>query len=82
MRGIPHHCLDIFPQTQKMFSVAEFQNHAFKAIDETIARGAILILCGGTGFYIDAIVDGEFTLEVKTDLVPTKKLETYSTENL
>lgn len=83
MLGVPHHCLDILsPKRKKMFSVAEFQNHAFKAIDETIARGAVPILCGGTGFYIDAIVDGIVLPEVKTDIELRKKLETYSTEKL
>lgn len=83
MCGIPHHCLDILsPKRKKMFSVAEFQNHAFKAIDETIARSAVPILCGGTGFYIDAIVDGIVLPEVKTDIELRKKLETYSTEKL
>lgn len=83
MCGIPHHCLDILsPKRKKMFSVAEFQNHAFKAIDATISRGAVPILCGGTGFYIDAIVDGIVLPEVKTDIDLRKKLETYSTEKL
>ena len=83
MCGIPHYCLDILsPKRKKMFSVAEFQSHAFKAMDEILSRGAVPILCGGTGFYIDAIVDGIILPEVKTDLALRKKLETYSTEKL
>lgn len=83
MRGVPHHCLDILsPKRKKLFSVAEFQTHAFRAIDDTLKRGAVPILCGGTGFYIDAIVDGIVLPEVKTDVELRKKLETYSTEKL
>ncbi len=83
MKGVLHHCLDILsPKRKKLFSVAEFQTHAFKAIDGAIAGGAIPILCGGTGFYIDAIVDGIVLPEVKTDPELRKKLETYSTEKL
>ena len=83
MCGIPHYCLDILsPKRKKMFSVAEFQSHAFKAMDEILSRGAVPILCGGTGFYIDAIVDGIVLPEVKTDMELRKKLETYSTEKL
>lgn len=83
MQGVPHHCLDILsPKRRKLFSVAEFQTHAFKAIDDILARGAVPILCGGTGFYIDAIVDGIILPEVKTDMELRKKLETYSTEKL
>lgn len=83
MEGIPHHCLDILsPKRRKLFSVAEFQTHAFKAIDDILSRGVVPILCGGTGFYIDAIVDGIILPEVKTDMELRKKLETYSTEKL
>jgi tRNA dimethylallyltransferase len=83
MCGIPHHCLDILsPKRRKLFSVAEFQTHAFKTIDDILSRGAVPILCGGTGFYIDAIVDGIILPEVKTDMQLRKKLETYSTEKL
>lgn len=83
MCGIPHHCLDILsPKRRKLFSVAEFQTHAFKAIDDILSRGVVPILCGGTGFYIDAIVDGIILPEVKTDMQLRKKLETHSTERL
>ncbi|MBP9818897.1 MAG: tRNA (adenosine(37)-N6)-dimethylallyltransferase MiaA, partial [Candidatus Pacebacteria bacterium] len=83
MQGVPHHCLDILsPKRKKLFSVAEFQIHAFRVIDDTLKRGAVPILCGGTGFYIDAIVDGIVLPEVKTDMELRKKLETYSTEKL
>ncbi|MCF7865169.1 MAG: tRNA (adenosine(37)-N6)-dimethylallyltransferase MiaA [Candidatus Pacebacteria bacterium] len=83
MRGIPHHCLDIVsPKRSKQFSVAEFQQHANKAIAEIIERGNIPILCGGTGFYINAIVDGIVLPEVKTNLALRKRLETYATKKL
>lgn len=83
MKGVPHHCLDIVsPKRSKQFSVAEFQQHANKAIAEIIERGNIPILCGGTGFYIDAIVDGIILPEVKTNPELRKRLETYTTEKL
>lgn len=83
MKGVSHHCLDIVsPKRSRQFSVAEFQQHANKAIAEIIERGNIPILCGGTGFYVDAIVDGIILPEVKTDPELRKKLETYTTEKL
>lgn len=83
MKGIPHYCLDIVsPKRAKQFSVAEFQTHTHKAITEIIDRGNIPILCGGTGFYIDAIVDGVVLPEVKANKTLRKELETYTTEKL
>lgn len=83
MKGVPHYCLDIVsPKRSKQFSVAEFQKHANKAITEILERGNIPILCGGTGFYIDAIVDGIVLPEVKTNPELRKKLETHTTEKL
>lgn len=57
MRGIPHHLLNIANPKHK-FTVAEYQEKAIYALAEIIKRGKIPIICGGTGFYIDAITKG------------------------
>jgi tRNA dimethylallyltransferase len=83
MQGVPHHCLDIVsPKRPRLFTVDEFQKHAYAAIAEIIGRGNIPILCGGTGFYIDAIVDGIILPDVKTNPALRKELGGYSTEKL
>jgi tRNA dimethylallyltransferase len=69
MQGIPHHLLDI-ASPQKNFTVADFQKKAYEVIDDILSRGKLPILCGGTGFYIQSIVDGLVLPEVK----PNKKL--------
>ncbi len=56
MRGVPHHMLDVL-SPKKTFTVEQFKNEAFKKIDNILARGKLPIICGGTGFYIQAIVD-------------------------
>lgn len=56
MGGIPHHLLDI-KNPNEDFSVEEFQRLAFQKIEEILARGNTPIICGGTGFYIQAITD-------------------------
>ena len=54
---VKHHLIDILePGTP--YSAAEFQNDAYKAIDDVIARGKLPILCGGTGLYSRAVVEG------------------------
>lgn len=55
MQGISHHLLDVADPTS-LFSVAEYKTLAQKAIQEIVARGNTPILCGGTGFYIDAVI--------------------------
>ncbi|MFA6251486.1 MAG: tRNA (adenosine(37)-N6)-dimethylallyltransferase MiaA [Candidatus Paceibacterota bacterium] len=56
MRGVPHHLLDI-SSPSRVFSVSDFQKRAFKKIEEINKRGKVSIICGGTGFYIDAITN-------------------------
>jgi tRNA dimethylallyltransferase len=55
MQEIPHHGLDIRNPDQD-FSVVEFQEYAHDAIADIISRGKAPILCGGTGFFIDAVI--------------------------
>ncbi len=69
MAGIPHHLLDV-ADPKKVFTVADWQKLANQKIEEIIARGKTPIIVGGTGFYIQAIVDGLVLPEVP----PNKKL--------
>jgi tRNA dimethylallyltransferase len=63
MHGIPHHLLDV-ASPKKVFSVSDFQKHATKKIKEILKRSNTPIICGGTGFYIDAVVNGIMLPEV------------------
>ncbi|OGG60794.1 tRNA (adenosine(37)-N6)-dimethylallyltransferase MiaA [Candidatus Kaiserbacteria bacterium RIFCSPHIGHO2_01_FULL_56_24] len=55
MRGIPHHLLDV-TSPKKIFTANDFLRHGRKAIDDILSRGKLPIICGGTGFYIDALL--------------------------
>ncbi len=55
MEGIPHYMLDICDITES-FSVKEFRDRTLPIIDDIISRGKTPILCGGTGYYIDAVI--------------------------
>lgn len=70
MCGIPHYMLDIVSPRNKTFSASDFQKLASKKIDEIIKKGKVPIICGGTGFYLDTIVNGNIFPEVP----PNKKL--------
>ncbi len=54
---IPHHVIDV-ADPDEPFNVARFQELARAAIDDIVARGASPILVGGTGLYVQAVVDG------------------------
>ncbi len=55
MRGVRHHLLDVV-SVKKTYTAKDFQVAALKAIDEITKRGKTPIVCGGTGFYIDALL--------------------------
>lgn len=63
MRGISHHLLDVVNPKHK-FTVTEYQKKAIYAMADIISRGKTPIICGGTGFYIDAITKGVIFPEV------------------
>lgn len=81
MRNIPHHLLDVVSPRQK-FDVVKYKMLAEKAIEEILSQNKIPIICGGTGFYIQAIVDNIIFPEVKADEILRKKLEKESLDKL
>jgi len=66
MKGIPHHLLDV-ASPKRRFTVAQYRKLALKAINKIFKKGKVPIFCGGTGFYIQAVVDGIIIPEVKPD---------------
>jgi tRNA dimethylallyltransferase len=73
MAGISHYLLDV-ANPKNRFSVAQYQKLALKAIKNIRAKNKIPILVGGTGFYIQSIVDGIVVPEVKPDWALREKL--------
>jgi len=74
MHGVPHHLLDVV-NPRKKFTVAEYKKLADEKIVEIISRGKVPIICGGTGFYIDAITRGIIFPEVPPNNKLRKVLE-------
>ncbi|MCM2339135.1 MAG: tRNA (adenosine(37)-N6)-dimethylallyltransferase MiaA [Burkholderiales bacterium] len=81
MKGIPHHLLDVM-NPKKKFTVVEYQKLAISAITDIQKRGKIPIICGGTGFYIDAITKGVAFPEVPPNIKLRKILEKKSATEL
>lgn len=81
MRGIPHHMLDIVSPKRK-FTVAQFQTLAIKKIKTIQGNNKIPFLVGGTGFYIQSVVDGISIPAVKPNLKLRKALQKKSVGEL
>lgn len=57
MQGIRHHLIDIiYPDSS--FSYADFASCAAPIIKEILGRGKVPFIVGGTGFYLDGLVNG------------------------
>ena len=54
MMGIPHYLIDIADPTED-FDVVRYAREAKATVSDIISRGKVPILCGGTGFYIQAV---------------------------
>ncbi len=56
-QAVPHHLIDILDLSQS-FDAAEFVRRAQEAVAGIHARGRVPILCGGTGLYFKAFLEG------------------------
>ncbi len=81
MDGIKHHLLDV-ADPKKVFSVTDFQRLGDIAINDIHNRGKLPIIAGGTGFYIQALVDGLMLPEVPPNKALRKELENKTTKQL
>jgi len=79
--GIVHYMIDIVsPKTR--FSAAQFKKRANRIISDIIKRRKLPIICGGTGFWIKAIVDNVTYPEVKPDWKLRKELNKKTAQEL
>jgi tRNA dimethylallyltransferase len=69
---VPHHLIDIIELHQQL-DAASWAKRADEAIDDIRSRGKVPIVCGGTGFYVRALLHGltpieEVTKEVRSQV--------------
>ena len=53
--GVVHHLIDVAEPMQK-FSVSDYEALALPIVEELLKKGKTPIVCGGTGFYINALL--------------------------
>ncbi len=68
MQGIPHHLIG-FVDINVKFSVAQYLSYARECIENIYKRGKRVIIAGGTGLYINSLVDNvQFEEEQKSEI--------------
>ncbi len=81
MQGVPHHMIDV-REPGEFFSMADFQRMSYELIGEIIARGHLPMIVGGTGLYVDSVLDGYLLSDTEPDLAYRAELEKLTTPEL
>lgn len=79
--GIVHHLIDV-ANPMEDFNVSHFKKLAEEKISDILNRGKLPIICGGTGFWIDAVTKNINIPEVPPNPELRKDLETKKLEEL
>lgn len=79
--GVNHYCIDIVEPT-KDYNVALYKKDAQKALRHILSKGKLPIICGGTGFWISAVIDDIDFPKVPPNRELRKKIGTKSEEEL
>jgi len=79
--GIPHHLIDVADPMED-FNVSHFKVAAEKAIKTILSRGKVPIICGGTGFWIDSMINNVSIPEVAPNEVLRSLLRNKTAEEL
>ena len=81
MQRVPHHLLNV-ANPKRQFSVAQYKRLADKKIEEISKKKKLPIVVGGTGFYIQAVVDDLVLPDVKPNQKLRKELEKKTAKEL
>lgn len=73
MQGVVHHLVEFLDQSEG-FSVSDFCRLAKEKISEISARGNVPVIAGGTGLFIDSLVDNINFTEAQTDFELRERL--------
>ena len=76
-RGIPHHMIDIVSVTEE-YNVSRYVEDATECIDKIKASGKRVILAGGTGLYIDSLINNVNFFEIENDYEYREQLFTVA----
>lgn len=78
---VPYHLIDIAEPGEE-YNVAQYQQAAYEAMDHIRARGHEIVLCGGSGMYIEALLGGYRLAPVTRDPQLYAELQSKTDEQL
>ena len=79
MDGVKHYLIDNVSPTIR-YSVANYKKDALNAIEEILKKGKTPIIVGGTGLYVDSLVNGIEYDDLEIDLEYRQQLEQEAEE--
>lgn len=79
MQGIPHHLISIIG-ADEVFSVNQFKAAATDAIEAILAKGKLPVVAGGTGFYVDTLVNNTEFLDYEESDIRERLEQRLQTE--
>ncbi|MGI6374340.1 MAG: tRNA (adenosine(37)-N6)-dimethylallyltransferase MiaA [Patescibacteria group bacterium] len=80
-QSIPYHLIDVI-SPQEQYSVADYQAAALKALAEIKDRNKLPIIVGGSGLYLQAVLDNFQLTTVKPDLAKRAQREALGAAEL
>jgi len=78
---VPYHCIDI-ADAGEQYNVYEYQKDFLRAYNDILAREKKPVLCGGSGMYIEAAINGYRLIQTPVNEVLRKELEIKTDEEL
>ena len=78
---VPYHCIDV-AEPGDQYNVYEYQKDFLKAYHYILACEKTPVLCGGSGMYIEAAINGYRLIQVPVNEELRKELETKTDEEL
>jgi tRNA dimethylallyltransferase len=79
--GVDHHLLDV-ADPRDVYSLADYQRDAYRAIEGILGRGNSPFIVGGTGLYVEAVTEGYQLVAARPDPERRRELETLDLEEL
>ena len=81
MEMVKHHLIDVC-ELGNQFTLFDFQQRAYEAIDDILSRNKVPFLVGGTGLYSRSVIEGYALTEDKPNQELREKLESLEKEEL
>ena len=80
-RQVPYHLIDIVQPGEK-YNIFQYQHDFIKAYDDITSRGKNVVLCGGSGLYVESVIKAYHLASVPENKELRKRLEGRSLAEL